>query len=55
MTRESDTEKPSVVYTGIVCRRCAAPVARSIGESTMECPACGHSWDAGTPIVVRAA
>lgn len=55
MSRETDTQKPPVTYTGIVCRRCTAPVARPVGDSNMECPACGHSWDAGPPIVIRAA
>jgi DNA-directed RNA polymerase subunit RPC12/RpoP len=44
------TEAPR--YTGVVCRRCSAPVAHAADEarSTMICPACGHRWDAPPPI-----
>jgi len=42
-------------YTGVVCRRCAAPVATPVNEQIMECPACGHVWTAGPPIDLKAA
>jgi transposase len=48
--RTAVTEPPR--YTGVVCRRCLAPVARADDEArgTICCPACGHTWNAPPPL-----
>lgn len=52
MELRRDVDQTGPRYTGVACRRCAAPVAqlRDNSEGAIQCPACGFNWVASPPV-----